>query len=30
MAFDNMLYERLGISSEDLIDMLRKGRQKIY
>jgi hypothetical protein len=30
MAFDNMLYERLGISCEDLIDMLRKGRQKIY
>ena len=30
MAFDNMLYERLGLSCEDLIDMLRKGRQKIY
>ena len=30
VTLDNMLYERLGISCEDLIDMLRKGRQKIY
>ena len=29
VAFDNMLYERLGLSCEDLIDMLRKGEQKI-
>ncbi len=29
VTLDNMLYERLGLSCEDLIDMLRKGRQKI-
>ena len=30
VALDNMLYERLGLSCEDLIDMLREGEQKIY
>ena len=25
VTLDNMLYERLGLSCEDLIDMLRKG-----
>lgn len=29
VALDNMLYERLGLSCEDLIVMLRKGEQKI-
>jgi hypothetical protein len=30
VTLDNMLYERLGLSCEDLIDMLRKGNQKVY
>ena len=29
VALDNMLYERLGLSCEDLISMLRKGDVKI-
>ena len=29
VVLDNMLYEQLGLSCEDLIDMLRKGQQKI-
>lgn len=29
VALDNILYERLGLSCEDLIDMLRKGEVKI-
>lgn len=29
VTLDNMLYERLGLSCEDLIDMLRKGEVKI-
>ena len=29
VTLDNMLYERLGLSCEDLIDMLRKGELKI-
>ena len=29
VALDNMLYERLGLSCEDLIEMLRKGQSKI-
>ena len=27
VTLDNMLYERLGLSCEDLIDMLRKGNE---
>ena len=30
VILDNMLYERLGLSCEDLIDMLRKGQGKVY
>lgn len=26
VALDNMLYDRLGLSCEDLIEMLRKGK----
>ena len=29
VALDNMLYDRLGLSCEDLIDMLRKENMKI-
>ena len=29
VALDNILYERLGLSCEDLMDMLRKGEVKI-
>ena len=29
VALDNMLYDRLGLSCEDLIDMLHKGDVKI-
>ena len=29
VTLDNMLYERLGLSCEDLIEMLRKGQSKI-
>ena len=29
VALDNMLYERLGLSCEDLIGMLRQGPAKI-
>lgn len=29
VALDNMLYDRLGLSCEDLIEMLRKGEAKI-
>ena len=29
VTLDNILYERLGLSCEDLIEMLRKGDMKI-
>lgn len=29
VSLDNMFYDRLGLSCEDLIDMLRKGEVKI-
>lgn len=29
VALDNILYERLGLSCEDLMDMLRNGEVKI-